>query len=233
MLVSAGPTREYIDPVRYLSNESSGRMGYAIAREGHKRGHDVVLVTGPTCLRPPSGPEVVSVTSAREMEGALAERFDDADCLVMAAAVADYRPRRRSARKIAKEDMPGGIPVVRNPDIVARLGRRKERRVVVGFALETDHGEERARRKMRAKNLDWVVLNGPEALGARSATVHILGTDGASKTLSGRTKEAIARAVVRAAEETFERDRREDAERSGTGTRGSRREPRARHRDTR
>ncbi|HUR28645.1 MAG TPA: phosphopantothenoylcysteine decarboxylase, partial [Planctomycetota bacterium] len=169
VVVTAGPTREYVDPVRYLSNESSGRMGFAIAAALRRRGASVVLIAGPVTLATPKGVERVDVTSAREMHAAVKGAFRSAHALVMAAAVADWRPAKKLAGKWRKKD--GGartarLELTRNPDILASVARSKGERLVVGFALETGDGERRAQAKVRRKNLDYVVLNDESALNA-------------------------------------------------------------------
>ncbi len=200
MLVTAGPTREYIDPVRFLSNESSGRMGYAIARAARRRGHRVVLVSGPTTLREPAGLRTVQVVSALDMQREVRRHFETSDCLVMAAAVADFRPRTFRKGKLKKHELDDALPLRRNPDIVAGVGRRKGDRVVIGFALETDHGRENALAKMKAKRLDYVVLNSPEVIGATTASVTILGEDGSVQDVRRKSKDSVATAIVRVAE---------------------------------
>jgi len=207
ILVTAGPTREYLDPVRYLSNESTGKMGYAIAHAARRRGHEVVLLSGPTHLSPPSGVRFVGVTSAREMGREARRLFPACACTIMAAAVADFRPRKRLGRKMKKEEAPSSIPLVRNPDIVAGLGRRKGRRLIIGFALETDHPRENALAKMRRKRLDFVVLNSPKVIGAERGTVEILGRDGSAVRLRDRSKAAIASRIVAIAEAHADRPR--------------------------
>ena len=159
LLVSAGPTREYLDPVRFLSNPSSGRMGYAVAEAARDRGAEVVLVSGPTCLKAPWGVEVVRVESALEMRQAILERYPWAKAVVMAAAVADYRPAEVLKDKEPKAEAEKTIRLVPNPDILKELGERKEGRVLVGFAMETASGLERAQEKLRRKNLDLIALN--------------------------------------------------------------------------
>lgn len=200
MLVTAGPTREYIDPVRYLSNDSSGRMGFAIARAAARRGHEVVLVSGPTALRPPAAAEFVSVMSARDMNEAVRRHFPDCDCLVMSAAVSDFRPKRAATRKIKKEDMGESIALTRNPDIVAGVTRNKGDRVVIGFALETDNAVANAMDKMRRKRFDYVVLNSPDVIGSKEGSVTILGRDGEERATASGAKDSLARTIVRVAE---------------------------------
>ena len=166
IVVSAGPTQEPIDPVRYLSNRSSGKMGYALARAARRRGAEVTLVSGPTALAAPSGVDVVTVGTAREMADAIEGAFATATVVIMAAAVADYRPREALARKL-KKNAPGlTLALERNPDILAGLGARKRGRLLVGFAAETHDLVTEARRKLRAKHLDLVVANDVTVPGA-------------------------------------------------------------------
>lgn len=199
VLVTAGPTREHVDPVRYLTNESSGRMGFAIARAAAERGHRVTLVAGPVDLQTPRGVERVDVVSAREMLTAVRKAFRGADALFMAAAVADWRPVRRLSGKWRKKD--GGaaraqLHLTRNPDILATVAKNKGARLVVGFALETADGERRARAKLRRKNLDYVVLNDESALNARESSVTVLGRDANIVKLRNRSKEETAEVLV-------------------------------------
>jgi len=159
LLVSAGPTREYLDPVRYLSNPSSGRMGYAVAEAARDRGAEVVLVSGPTALPAPWGVEVVRVESALEMREAILGRYSWAQAVVMAAAVADYRPAEVSREKEPKVAVEKVLRLLPNPDILKELGENKGSRVLVGFAMETGEGLARAKEKLLRKNLDLIVLN--------------------------------------------------------------------------
>ncbi|TYO98826.1 phosphopantothenate-cysteine ligase /phosphopantothenoylcysteine decarboxylase [Geothermobacter ehrlichii] len=160
VLVTAGPTREEIDPVRYITNRSSGKMGYAIARAARLRGARVTLVSGPTCLPVPRGVELVRVGSAVEMREAVLPRADGAGIIFKAAAVADYRPTVRASQKLKKgKDDLSRIELERNPDILAELGRLPGGRVLVGFAAETDELEANATAKLSAKNLDLIVAN--------------------------------------------------------------------------
>jgi phosphopantothenoylcysteine decarboxylase/phosphopantothenate--cysteine ligase len=159
ILVTAGPSRESLDPVRFLSNRSSGRMGYAVARAARRRGAEVTLVSGPTSLPAPPGVSVLQVTTAREMQRAVVSAFEKATVVVMTAAVADYRPERTAAQKVAKDAVVGPLRLVRNPDILQELGRRKGSRLLVGFAAETHDVRSRATRKLRDKRLDLIVAN--------------------------------------------------------------------------
>ncbi|MEC7393644.1 MAG: phosphopantothenoylcysteine decarboxylase [Verrucomicrobiota bacterium] len=159
-LISAGPTREWIDPVRFLSNPSSGKMGYALARAAVDRGMQVTLVSGPTALKAPAGAEVLFVETAREMQEAMSQRFAKADLIIMTAAVSDHRPETRSKQKQKKEQMRMTLDLVANPDILMELGKQKKNgQTLVGFAAETENLLPNARRKLREKNLDWIVAN--------------------------------------------------------------------------
>ena len=158
ILVTAGPTREKIDPVRYISNYSTGRIGYEIASAAKSRGLCVTLISGPTLLAAPKGVKFVSVESADDMRAAVLKFVKRADCVIMTAAVADWRPKYSAKRKMKK---PGArtIELVENPDILAEIGRLKKKRVMVGFALETENLEKNALKKLKDKNLDIIVAN--------------------------------------------------------------------------
>lgn len=199
VLVTAGPTREHIDPVRYLTNESSGRMGFELAAAARRAGHRVTLVAGPVHLATPAGVERIDVVSAREMLAATVKAFRGADAVYMCAAVADWRPARKRAGKWRKEKVAkevATIELVRNPDILARLGARKGARIVVGFALETGAGEARAKKKLARKRADYIVLNDERALGAERTTLTVFGRDGSKRRIAGVAKRAAAEALV-------------------------------------
>ena len=160
VVVTAGPTREEIDPVRYITNYSSGRMGYAIAEAAAQRGADVVLISGPTALSAPAGVELVGVQSAEEMRQAVLERADEASIVIKAAAVADYRPVRRADSKVKKgAEHDWRLEMEKNPDILAELGQKNKSWLLVGFAAETDEMVANARKKLEQKNLDLIVAN--------------------------------------------------------------------------
>jgi len=200
VLVSAGPTREPWDPVRYLSNRSSGRMGYSIAEAAQAAGHRVTLVSGPASLNPPRGVRFISVTTAREMQKAVRREYSKSNLVIMAAAVCDFRPKAVRRSKLKK----GGaarvaLELVPNPDILQGLGRRKGGRTLIGFALETERGLGNARKKLLAKNLDWVVLNGPGALEGEKASVTVLGRDGTARFWLGLPKREIGRRLLKLA----------------------------------
>ncbi|MEA2061703.1 MAG: bifunctional phosphopantothenoylcysteine decarboxylase/phosphopantothenate--cysteine ligase CoaBC [Thermodesulfobacteriota bacterium] len=161
ILVSAGPTQEAIDPVRFISNHSSGKMGYAIAEAAEKRGGHVTLVSGPVSLTPPPGVDLVKVESAQEMADKIFAEMDSADIIVKVAAVADYRPLTLETRKIKKQDNKKGLTLELSQtlDILKEIGKRKKNQFVAGFAAETDNLEQNALSKMKKKNLDMIAAN--------------------------------------------------------------------------
>ncbi len=207
-LITAGGTREYIDPVRFISNASSGKMGYALARAALRAGHEVTLITAPTALKPPAGAAIVQVESAAQMFAAVKGDFPACDTLIMAAAVADYTPARTSKTKIKKD---GGLkPTLQlkpTRDILKWAGRHKRRvctahrlrQIVVGFALEDRNLRANAERKMTDKHLDMIVANGPAAIEAERSDVQIKVAGGEWLTLSGMTKAVTARRIIRLA----------------------------------
>ena len=208
IIVTAGPTIEPIDPVRFLSNHSTGKMGYAIAGELARRGARVALVSGRTNLDTPAGTERVDVLSAEDMYRAVMGRFPQADGGVMCAAVADYTPAEVSDTKIKKQDGDMVIRLKRTRDIAAEAGRVKGRRILVGFALETDHERENALGKLQRKNLDFIVLNSLRDAGAGFAgdTNKITVIDAAGKVSEYplETKAAAAARIVDRMEEWFD-----------------------------
>ncbi len=204
VLVTAGPTREAIDPVRFVTNHSSGKMGYAIAAEAQKRGADVTLVSGPTNLDKPFGVNVVSVTSAADMFDAVMQH-GDADVIVMAAAIADYRPAKVSSAKIKKKEGDLHLELERTTDILATLGEQKPAdQVLVGFALETNDGPKNARSKLEKKNLDLIVLNNPNdagsAFGHDTNMATLFFRSGDEKALPLMSKENLAKEIFDAIE---------------------------------
>jgi phosphopantothenoylcysteine decarboxylase/phosphopantothenate--cysteine ligase len=159
IMITAGPTREEIDPVRFISNHSSGKMGYALARAAQRRGARVILVSGPVNLVAPAGVELVRVESAREMQAAVMERAGFCTTVIKAAAVADYCPAERSGEKIKKKNPELSLPLVRTPDILAGLGALEQRPFLVGFAAETGNLDHYAAGKLKDKNADMIVAN--------------------------------------------------------------------------
>jgi phosphopantothenoylcysteine decarboxylase/phosphopantothenate--cysteine ligase len=162
VIITAGPTCEPFDPARHMSNRSSGKMGFALARSAKRRGAKVILISGPTSLEAPSGVEMVNVTSAVQMHDAVMENYNNADIVVMSAAVSDYRPEKTMAQKIKKGSDSIGLEMVPNPDILKELGKRKDktkRPLLVGFAAESSDHLEEGKRKLKEKNLDLIVIN--------------------------------------------------------------------------
>lgn len=205
-LVTAGPTREFLDPVRFLSNPSTGRMGFAVAAAALAAGHDVTLVAGPVALKTPKGVRRIDVVSARDMLAAVSR--EEFDCLVATAAVADWRPASTSSVKLKKREMDGSLRLVRNPDILktvaARLRRAKARKALIGFAAETGDPTAEAARKCREKGLDLVVANDVTAegsgFGVATNRVAFVRPDGEVERIPLMSKRAIARRIVRFAE---------------------------------
>ncbi len=203
VLVTAGPTYEKLDPVRFIGNYSSGKMGYSLADEFASRGADVTVVSGPVsvkCQHP--SVRIVGVESALEMYDAVMAEFGEMDIVVMCAAVADYRPAQQATRKIKreKEDVPT-ITLVKNPDIAAAVGERKTAgQTLVGFALETDHAEENAREKLRRKNLDMIVLNSLEdedaGFGVDTNKVTVVDKSGNATHFPVKSKREVAKDIV-------------------------------------
>ncbi len=197
ILVNAGPTREHIDTVRYISNASSGRMGYAIAARAAELGHTVTLVAGPVGLAPPRGVHHIEVVSAAEMFDACVRAFADCDAAVLTAAVCDYRPAVRHEQKLKKQAVPLTLALEPTPDIAAHLGAAKGSRVVVAFALEDHDAQAHAERKLREKQADAIILNSPDNIGGDHAGISILTADGQwSPTIEG-TKDEVAAEILR------------------------------------
>ncbi len=200
ILISAGPTREAIDPVRFISNPSSGKMGYAIAKAAEHRGAKVTVISGPVGLSAPYGVEVARVTSAREMADAVFERMDAADIIIKTAAVSDYRPKTRAPQKIKKLKDELVLDLVKNQDILKELGARKTRQILIGFAAETEDLEKHAGQKLQAKNLDIIVGNlvNMPASGFQSDTnqVTFFYKDGSKEPLPVMEKEAVAHLLL-------------------------------------
>lgn len=197
ILITSGPTRQYLDPVRYLTNASSGRMGQALAEAALGLGHEVVILSGPVTVDYPSGAEVVPIVSTEELLEAGQRVFPDCDGLIAAAAPCDYRPQRVESQKISKTGAPLVLELVETPDVVATLGRAKRpQQWMVGFALETEDQRFRALAKLERKSCDLMVLNGPEAMDATDNSVEVIDPDGqVLRALSG-SKLDVARGLL-------------------------------------
>jgi phosphopantothenoylcysteine decarboxylase/phosphopantothenate--cysteine ligase len=195
VLVTAGPTREMFDPVRFISNPSSGRMGWAMAEAARDRGARVTLIAGPVELPKPAGVQVVDVVSADDLAKAVNQQLDGVRVVVMAAAVADQRPEVRARHKVKKKPGDEMLKLVRTPDILAELGARPQHPLLVGFAAETENVEQNARDKLASKNLDLIVANDvADAFGKEQNRVVILAKDGARREMEG-TKLSVAHAI--------------------------------------
>ena len=205
VLITAGPTREHLDDVRFLSNGSTGRMGYALARAAAAAGHRALLVSGPVELADPVGVETTRIESALEMRDAVMERLPRAEVVIGAAAVSDFRFARRWPGKPPKSADPLRVELVPNPDIIAEVGAAAGRRIVVGFALESpeDGGPEgvlaRGRAKLERKRLDAIAVNTTAALGADRSQIVLLFADGGSREFPPQDKDATAAELVAAA----------------------------------
>ncbi|MCR9201186.1 MAG: phosphopantothenoylcysteine decarboxylase [Planctomycetaceae bacterium] len=196
ILITAGPTREYVDDVRFLSNASSGRMGYAIAAAAVAAGHDVILVTGPVDLPVPEGVKVTHIETTDELRMSCLELFPACDGVIATAAVCDYRPARRVVGKMTKTGEPIVLQLVETSDVLAELGEQKGDRWVVGFALESQDPRTNAMRKLRMKNCDCIVLNDTSAISSLENTVEVLSPEAATIAEFGGLKTDIARQLI-------------------------------------
>lgn len=200
VLISAGPTIERIDPIRYITNRSTGKMGYAIAKKALEQGAQVTLVSGPTQLAPPEGVEFIAVESAVEMYDVFMARMQEQDIIVKTAAVADYRPLEVAKEKIKKSEGEMELKFTRNPDILKTLGERKTHQVLVGFAAETTDVLTYAKRKIEQKHLDFIVANDVSKEGAGFAAdtniVTLIDSEGNVSPYSQQSKEAVAEIVL-------------------------------------
>jgi len=196
ILITSGPTRQFIDPVRYLTNASSGRMGRALAEAALALGHEVVIVSGPVEVEYPRQARIVSVVSTEDMLAAAAREFETCDGLIGAAAPCDYRPMRVESHKIAKTGQPIDLHLIETDDVVATLGAKKGRRWVVGFALETEDHRLRALAKLEKKFCDLMVSNGPQAISATDNEVEVITPAGdVIEAISG-SKEVVAARIL-------------------------------------
>ena len=198
ILVTAGPTREKIDPVRFISNRSSGKMGYALAAAARELGHEVVLVSGPVALTPPAGVEVVNVESAAEMAAAVKSAAPECAVVIMAAAVADYRPAHAAEHKLKKRPGEMFLELERTEDILFSLGKMKRPgQFLVGFAAETEELINNAAGKLERKNLDWIVANTvSDGFGTDTDKVTMLGRNGQRIDVPRAAKSIVARRIL-------------------------------------
>jgi phosphopantothenoylcysteine decarboxylase/phosphopantothenate--cysteine ligase len=210
ILITSGPTRQYLDPVRYLTNASSGRMGRALVEAAIELGHRVVVVSGPVALEYPAKAEVRRIVSTEELLAACQELFPDCDGAIGAAAPCDYRPLRVEEHKISKTGQPLALHLVETPDVMATLGAGKRpNQWLVGFALETDDQRFRALTKLEKKSCDLIVLNGPDAMDAADNQVEVLDKGGAVVAALAGSKEDVARGILQTIEERLLRGARD------------------------
>jgi phosphopantothenoylcysteine decarboxylase/phosphopantothenate--cysteine ligase len=200
VLITAGPTCEDLDPVRYITNRSSGKMGYAVAEAAAQRGAKVILVSGPTNLEAPAGVERIDVRTARDMHHAVVDRIGGASIAILAAAVADYRPIEQHAEKIKKDNAPLTVSFEPTTDILAEVAKNKGQKIIVGFAAETDRVAENARKKLSAKNADLIVANDITAEGAGfdrdTNIVTLFSSDGRDLALPKMNKHEVAQRIL-------------------------------------
>jgi len=198
ILITAGGTREYIDPVRFLSNASSGRMGYALARAAVRAGHKVTLIAAPTALRPPVKARILSAVTSEDMFKAVRSEFGRCDCLIMAADVSDYAPVKKEKAKIKKGKEKLTLQLKPTQDILAWAGSHKKKgQILVGFALEDRCLKKNAERKLKNKNLDLIVANTPAAIAAKSSAVWIKGKDSPWQTHKNLSKIQTAAQIIK------------------------------------
>ena len=195
VLITAGPTREYLDDVRYLSNASSGRMGYALAEAALGAGWEVVLVSGPVELPPPGDCQFHGVETTGEMRECCLREFAGCDGVIAAAAVCDYKPKERVAGKLSKTGGPITLEMIETDDVLAELGAAKDGRWVMGFALEAQNPRENALQKLRRKNCDWILLNAPSAIGSRR-TQWNCSADGQTLARWSGAKRSVAESII-------------------------------------
>jgi len=200
LLITAGPTREAIDPVRYISNHSSGKMGYAVAKAAVMRGAEVTLISGPVSIKPPEGVNLINVDSAIEMRNAVIDNFEKQDALLLVAAVADFRVQEQSTQKIKKKSDTLELTLVKNPDIAVEVGKIKGNKKLVGFCAETENLVENAIDKVIRKNFDFIVANDVTMEGAGFGTdtniVKFIGKDGIIEDLPKISKDEVANKIL-------------------------------------
>jgi len=208
-LILSGPTREYLDPVRFISNESSGKMGTALAKQALKKGANVIFISGPAQVKPENKLskrlKITDVVSAGEMFAALKKDFNKADIIIGAAAVSDFKPVSLKKQKIKKGAGRLVLTFAKNPDIIAYCGKNKKKQVVAGFALETENLLKNAERKLKEKNLDMIVANGKEAMSSDKSAVCIITAGGSKIFIKKYDKNKIAERIINETIRVFER----------------------------
>ena len=198
VLITAGPTKEYLDPIRFISNDSSGRMGFALAKAAKKLGAKVTLISGPVHLDQPHVADMVNVVTAQEMHRETMKRFSKADIIIMAAAVSDFKPSRFSKKKIKKgKKGASSLKLSANPDILSELGKKKKKgQILIGFAVETDNLEREAKKKLKEKKCDWIVANRHTTMGSEKGKALLLSKEGKKISLPELQKEELAMLIL-------------------------------------
>jgi len=203
VLITAGPTREYLDPVRFMTNASSGRMGFSLAAAARDWGARVILISGPTSVRPPRGVRWASVITARQMHRQVMRYLPQTDAVIGASAVGDWRFENMRNRKIKRGSEPFQVTLLPNPDILKEVGRKKQGRVIVGFALETDRWLQNAWKKLVEKKMDLVVANRPESMGRSPSRILILDRLGRQYRFPAMSKDQAAKVILKHAGRFF------------------------------
>jgi len=197
IVVTAGTTYEFIDAVRFIGNPASGKMGYEIAKAAVARGHKCTLISGPTYLKPPNRVKILKVVSAQDMYREVMKAYKNADAVVMAAAVSDYRPQKRYINKIKKDSKILNLKLIKTPDILSRIGKNKGKRILIGFALEVQNAQKNAIEKLHKKNLDYIVLNMPMSFGKDKISASIISKDEKIVELKSISKKILARKLIK------------------------------------
>ncbi len=206
ILITSGPTHQYLDPVRYISNGSSGRMGKALAEAALAAGYEVVIVSGPVEVRYPKAAQVISVVSTEEMLDACVAHFSRCDGLIAAAAPCDYRPKAVASQKIRKTGGTLELHLIETPDIVAELGPLRTKQWMVAFALETEDLRMRAMQKLERKKCDWIVVNGPHSMHSATTQVEVIDAGGQVVVQAQGSKKRVATILIRAIDRRFSKN---------------------------
>lgn len=205
ILITAGPTREYIDPVRFITNGSTGKMGYACAIRAIKKGHRVTLITGPVTIAPPKGVKIVKALTSSDMAREVEEHYPQCDCVIMTAAVSDYKPAKTQPFKIRKTGEAMTLKLIGTTDILASLGRNKQNKILIGFAVQDQEPRQNASRKLENKNLDAIILNAPSAMGADKTDIQVLQRNSPWETHTNITKTRAAKTIISLAELLYDK----------------------------
>ncbi len=204
ILITAGPTREFIDPIRFISNPSTCKIGYSIAEKLKLKGHSITLISGPTCLKPPEKVKIVNVISAEDMKREVLKYFPECDILIMSSAISDWKPEKKFDEKI-KRKMEWYLKLIPNPDILQEVSKIKKRnQIIIGFALETENIKENALKKLKEKKLDLIIADTPNFFGdSKPSKVIFISKDGKIEEFEKISKEEVAKKIVEWIENNF------------------------------